>query len=309
MCWVTNWAELSRAHRATVPSPEGVLRLSTVLGEPVELEGPLHGGVAASTWAIRTPSRRLVLKRFRADDDTAPLEWVRLQIAVDTPVPTPEPVAFDPAGAWFGVQSLVMSHLPGAVVYPPLVEALARTLAALHSTVVPEPVPAELRRPGLWTRWEQTVPVPDGVLDALAALPALAASQEHVLAHCDFHPGNVLVDGGEVTGVLDWSGARFAPRAFDVALMRCDLAVEPGGDAPDRFLRTYEEAAGVRLADLGLWDALAAARAIEHGAGWVDAWTDAGVDVTAEQIHTRAWAFAEAALSAEIRPSLRPDAE
>ena len=294
---MTNWAELSRAHRATVPSADGVLRLSAELGEPVELEGPLHGGVAASTWAIRTPTRRLVLKRFRADDDTAPLEWVRLQIALGTPVPTPEPVAFDPDRAWFGVQSLVMSHLPGTVVYPPDLDLLARTLAALHSTVVPEPVPAELRRPGLWTYWEQTMPVPDGVLDALAALPAVADEQESVLCHCDFHPGNVLVAHGEVTGVLDWAGARFAPRAFDVALLRGDLAVTPGGDAPDRFLAAYEAAAGVRLEHLGLWDCFAAARAIEHGDGWVDAWTDAGVDVTAEQIRARAWAFAAAALS------------
>jgi aminoglycoside phosphotransferase (APT) family kinase protein len=294
---VATWAELSRAHRATVPSADGVARLSKALGEPVELEGPLHGGVAASTWALRTPTRRLVLKRFRADDETAPLEWVRLQIAVGAPVPTPEPIAFDPDGAWFGVQSLVMSHLSGAVVYPPAVDALARTLAALHSTVVPEPVPEELRRSGLWTRWEQTAPVPDGVLDALAALPAIAEGQEEVLCHCDFHPGNVLVVDGEVTGVLDWAGARFAPRAFDVALMRADLAVTPGGGAPDRFLAAYQAAAGVRLEHLGLWDCLAAARAIEQGAGWVDAWTDAGMDVTVEQIHARAWAFAEAALS------------
>lgn len=294
---VSNWAELSRAHRATVPSSDGVARLSAALGEPVQLDGPLHGGVAASTWAIHTPTRRLVLKRFRADDETGPLEWVRLQIAVATPVPTPEPVAFDAEGDWFDVQSLVMSHLPGAVAYPPVVEKLARTLAALHSTVVPEPVPAELRRPGLWTYWEQTEPVPAGVLDALADLPAIAATQETVLCHCDFHPGNVLVEDAEVTGVLDWSSARFAPRAFDVALMRCDLAVEPGGDAPRRFLAAYEEAAGVRLEHLELWDCFAAARAIEHGAGWVDAWTEAGVDVTAEQIHARAWAFAEAALS------------
>jgi hypothetical protein len=38
-------------------------------------------------------------------------------------------------------------------------------------------------------------------------------------------------------------------------------------------------------------------RAIEHGAGWVDAWTDAGLEITAAQIHERAWAFAQAALS------------
>lgn len=293
---MTSWAEQSRALRRSVPAADGVERLAAALGEPVEPEGPLHGGVAASTWALRTPRRRLVLKRFRADDDTAPMEWARLQVATVAPVPTPEPVAVDPEGHWFGLPALVMSFLPGAVTYPPALDGLARALAALHSTVVPDPVPDVLTRPGLWTYWVQTAPVPDGVLDVLAALPALADVEEVVLCHCDFHPGNVLIEDGNVSGVLDWSGARFAPRAFDVALMRCDLALEPGGDAPDRFLRAYEAASGVRLPMIGRWDAFAAARALEHGAGWLDAWSDVGLTMTAELVHDRAWAFAVQAL-------------
>jgi aminoglycoside phosphotransferase (APT) family kinase protein len=299
---MTNWAEQSRVLRASVPSDDGLARLSASLGEPVELVAPLHGGVASSTWELSTPTRRLVLKRFRADDAEVPpsgcsLEWDRLVVAQHAPVPTPDPVAVDLEGAWFGLHALVMSHLPGAVAYPPPVETLGRTLAALHSTPLPDPVPAALVRPGYWATWQQTEPVPDGVRDALAALPDIAARSTFVFAHYDFHPGNVLVEDGVVTGVVDWAGARLAPAALDVALMRCDLAIEPGGDAPDRFLAAYEDAAGARLADLGLWDALAAARAIEHGAGWVDAWADTGVAMTVEQIHSRAWAFAEAALS------------
>ncbi len=45
-----------------------------------------------------------------------------------------------------------------------------------------------------------------------------------------------------------------------------------------------------------MWDAFAAARAIEHGAGWVDAWADVGVTMTVERIRDRVWAFAETAL-------------
>lgn len=294
---MASWAERSRALRASVPSDDGVARLSAALGESVALAGPLHGGVAASTWSLRTPSRQLVLKRFGAEDTTAPLEWDRLQAAVAAPVPTPEPVAFDPDGAWFGLQALVMSHVPGAVAFPAPVEALARTLAAIHTTVVRDPVPDPVRRPGFWVSWQQTEPVPDGVLDVLVALPEAAGRAAAVFCHCDYHPGNVLVAGGKISGVLDWSAARFAPRAFDVALMRCDLAIEPGGDAPARFLGAYEAAAGVQLADLAMWDVFAAARAIENGAGWVDAWTDVGVSMTYEQIRDRAWALAETAVA------------
>jgi aminoglycoside phosphotransferase (APT) family kinase protein len=296
----TSWEEASRALRATTPDDAGAARLAAVLGEPVEVVGPLHGGVASSTHELRTPTRRLVLKRF-VDDEEPPeawaLEWTRLGIARHAPVPTPEPIAYDPDGTWFGRPALLMSHLPGAVVYPPAIEALACTLAALHTTVVGAPTPEALHRPGYYAYWKQTAPVPDGVLDALATLLDVAPTLPTVLCHSDYHPGNVLVTDGEVTGVVDWSSARFAPRGFDVGLMRCDLAIEPGGDAPARFLAAYEAAAGVSVEHLHLFDAFGAARAIDQGSGWVDAWTDAGIPMTVEQIHDRAWAFGEAALS------------
>jgi aminoglycoside phosphotransferase (APT) family kinase protein len=296
----TSWEEASRALRATAPDADGAARLSAALGEPVEVVGPLHGGVASSTHELRTPTRRLVLKRFLPDDDPPcawELEWTRLGIARHAPIPTPDPIAYDPDGTWFGPAALVMSHLPGAVHYPPAIEALARTLAALHTTVVPEPVPAALHREGYYAYWVQAAPVPDGVLDALARVKEIGPTLPYVLCHADYHPGNVLVADGEVTGVVDWSSARFAPRGFDVGLMRCDLALEPGGDAPDRFLRAYEEAAGTTVDHLPLFDAFAAARAIQDGAGWVDAWTDAGIPMTADQVHERAWAFGAAAVS------------
>jgi aminoglycoside phosphotransferase (APT) family kinase protein len=294
------WIAESRALRASVPSPDGLARLADALGEPVELVGPLHGGVASSVHELQTPTRRLVLKRYRADDEPPPLwelEWERLHLVAALAIPTPAPVAYDPDGTWFGRAALVMAHLPGAVAYPPAVESMARTLATLHASALPEPVPDVLRRPGLWTKWVQTAPGPPGMLEVLAALAGIASAATPVLCHCDFHPGNVLVVDGEVSAVVDWSGVRLAPRGFDVALTRCDLAITPGGDAPDRFLAAYEAASGVRLDDLAAWDVLASARAIEHGAGWVDAWTEVGVAMTADQILERATAFCEAALS------------
>jgi aminoglycoside phosphotransferase (APT) family kinase protein len=294
------WLEQSRALRATVPTADGLDRLGAALGEPVELVGPLYGGVASSVHHLRTPTRDLVLKRYLADDDPPPieqLEWERLRLMVDVPIPTPVPIALDTEGAWFGRAALVMSHLPGRVAYPPPVESIARTMARLHDAPLPDPVPEVLRRPGLWTRWEQVEPYPDGVVDAIAALPAIAERSSRVLAHCDLHPGNVLVEDGEVTGVVDWSGVRLAPRAFDVALTRCDLAIQPGGDAPAVFLAAYEGASGVRIEHLAEWDCLAGARAIQWGAGWTDCWTDVGVAITVDQIRERATRFCEAALS------------
>lgn len=294
------WLEQSRALRASVPSADGLARLGAELGERVELVGPLFGGVACSVHELRTPTRRLVLKRFLPDDEPPPvwdLEWERLHLVALLPIPTPEPVALDADGRWFGPAALLMSHLPGRVVDPPAIESMARTMARLHGAPVPDPVPDVLLRPGLWTRWEQTVSYPADVADAIGALPAIAADEPTVLVHGDLHPGNVLAEGGEITGVVDWSGVRLGPRGFDVALTRCDLAIHPGGDAAARFLAAYEEAAGLQVAHLCNWDVLAAARAIEWGDGWLDAWTEVGVPMTAEQVRARATAFAVAALS------------
>ena len=292
-----SWIDESRRLRASAPSPDGLLRLGEQFGQRVEPVRPLHGGVAASVYELATKSRRLVLKRFMFDD--APLfEWERLHIALAAPVPTPEPVALDAEGAWFGMPALVVTYFEGGPMYPPQPETLGHVLAAIHTTTLPDPLPAVLQRPALWAAWEERVAFPFGVVDAVRRLQALAPNEAIVFSHSDLHPGNVIVDKGELVGVVDWSSARAAPPGLDVALTRCDLAIEPGGDASDRFLAAYEKAGGRSVKHLSLWDALAAARALEHGDGWVDAWTDTGVPMTAARIRDRATAFAEAAVAA-----------
>jgi hypothetical protein len=64
----------------------------------------------------------------------------------------------------------------------------------------------------------------------LAAIEeAGAALPEHLdggdLAHCDFHPEDVLVDAsGSVTGVVDWDGACRSDGVLDLMTLRFDLA-------------------------------------------------------------------------------------
>lgn len=48
------------------------------------------------------------------------------------------------------------------------------------------------------------------------------------LVHCDFHPGNVLVDAdGQITGVIDWDGAGRGDRRFDLVTLRFGLESYP----------------------------------------------------------------------------------
>jgi aminoglycoside phosphotransferase (APT) family kinase protein len=289
------WIEQSRALRASVPSPEGLARLGDALGEPVEVERPLHGGVATSVHLLRTPTRSLVLKRF-AWEDAAGFEWDRLHIARAVPIATPEPIALDVDGTWFGCHALVLSFIPGTSMVPPDPEALGAAMAVIHATPLPDPVPDVLLRPARWSTWEPSIPLPAGAAEAIARLQTIAPDAPVVLAHCDLHPGNVIVDRGSIVGVVDWSNARRTTRGQDLGPARVDLAIDPGGDAPDRFLAAYEAAAGLTVEHVELWDVLAGARAIEEGAGWVDAWTEVGVPMTADLLVGRATAFTETAL-------------
>ncbi|MEA3056492.1 MAG: hypothetical protein QOD30_1924 [Actinomycetota bacterium] len=291
-----SWAEDSRAHRATAPSTAGLDALGAALGETVRVVRQLHGGVATCTHELATATRSLILKRYQASDETATSEWERLQLARDLPVPTPEPVVVDGAGEWFGTPALVMTRLEGSVMYPGSVDALARTLAAIHASPIPDPTPAVLLRPPYYDTWEQEVEYPDGLVAAMDELRVRAAALPKVLSHSDYHPGNVLVSRGEVTGVIDLASLRLAPRGFDVGLMRGDLTVTPGADAADEFLECYERSAGVRVEDLAWFDAFAAARTLDHGAGWVDAWTDVGIDITVDQIRDAALDLAASAV-------------
>lgn len=48
-----------------------------------------------------------------------------------------------------------------------------------------------------------------------------------VICHGDFHPQNILMEGGVVTGVIDWPNALVADAAYDVATTRIILGLVP----------------------------------------------------------------------------------
>lgn len=45
--------------------------------------------------------------------------------------------------------------------------------------------------------------------------------------HMDFHPGNMLVTNGTITGVVDWDGATRGDRRLDLVTLRFGLESEP----------------------------------------------------------------------------------
>lgn len=111
---------------------------------------------------------------------------------------------------------------------------------------------------------------------------------ERVLTHFDFWCGNALWEAGRLTGVVDWNGARWAPRGVDVAWCRQDLVLLGSSSAADDFLQTYEKHSGQRILDIRAWDILAAERADPHVESWDVNYHGIGRgDVTAEVLRRR----------------------
>lgn len=244
-----------------------------------------------------------MLKRFQPDDKGAVIEYENLSWAIRTPTPTPEPLAVDSEGIWFGTEALVMSALPGrAQLFPDdpdtWVAQLARALAGIHDAGV-EGFPG--RQAPLWARWEPWIEPPDermaAITSAIDELRELAPGEPPVFSHGDYHPGNALFEADRLTGVVDWRSARPEPPQHDVAYCRKDLALHPGGDMPDRFLAAYRAETGAELAHLAYWDVLCGARGMQYGHRWVPSFAEVGLPIGAREIMERSTAFVDAALS------------
>jgi len=194
---------------------------------------------------------RLVLQRWirpgwEADDPGFdPAKEAAVLAALEpTAIPAPRLVAVDADGSATGVPALLTMRLPGRPPSPALIArretlvVLGQTLARIHRVgaglagderlraVVPPyrpfgdladaVVPVGTRRTDLWGAALEIAGAPPAPPD-----PALAT-----LLHRDFHAWNTLWQGGELTGVVDWTSASWGPPAADLAHLRVDLAVD-----------------------------------------------------------------------------------
>jgi aminoglycoside phosphotransferase (APT) family kinase protein len=186
-----------------------------------------------------------------------------------------------------------MTMLPGEVdMFPSDVDdwtrQLAAALATIHETDLGSDVPAVVRRPHLVSRWRLWDIEPDERINAAVAairrLQSEAIIEPEVFCHNDYHPGNVLFEGGILRGVVDWSLARLAPAAADVSNARVELAIAPGGNTPQQFLGHYRKVSNAPLDRLALWDVLSGMHALEHSHRWIEAFAAVGVVLRPDEI-------------------------
>lgn len=282
----------------------------------------LRGGIAAGTHAfdLVEPSGArwaLVLRRYgdwavTGAPGVAERAWRTLQALEAAGVPAPRPVWFDGAGTIFGTPAFVMTRIRGRGELCPRDEdawlrQLAQALAALHR------IPTTDMDLGFLRNFEYRLarglseealerarehPDAEAVFARLRALQSRFLEEPSVFSHGDYWAGNTLFHRGTLTAVIDWDDAALMPRGADVAYCRLDLALLAGPHTPDRFLHFYEEAAGVQVQQLALWDLYNTARAMPSPDDWVTGYHDLGrIEVTRELARERLRGFIADALA------------
>jgi aminoglycoside phosphotransferase (APT) family kinase protein len=259
------------------PPQEALQWVESELGARVQNVRPLEGGTSSAVHLLSMEDPvgnpfAVVLRRYVLDW-VAEEPWVPgnealvLRLLADSPqIPAPRLLAADPDGTATGTPTTVMSGVPGQVVWAPAdpenwLRGLAEILPVIHRAPVaaaPEladwkpyaPDPEWL--PLAWTKhrraWEQAFEVCDGP----------GPSAERVFVHRDFHPGNILWTGNEISGIVDWVSSCVGAPEVDVAHCRVNIALHHGVAEADRFLALWLAASG-RGGYHPYWDLVTAA--------------------------------------------------
>jgi aminoglycoside phosphotransferase (APT) family kinase protein len=265
---------------------------------------PLSGGSIQENWGIEARfsggrldgDQRLVLRAAAATGVPSSLdrlqEFAVLQAAFESGVTVPEPLFACADPAVFGKPFFVMRRASGTAAahritrdsaldpaLPAIAERLGQELARIHRIRPPRSdlgfLPYEQSGPAqqiaAYRIYLDSHPAARPVLEwgirwLETHLPAPALP---VLCHHDFRTGNYLLDGAELTGILDWEFAGWGDPHEDIGWF-CSkgwrfarLDREAGGIA-DRapFYRGYENESGAVIDPLRVhfWEVLASVR-------------------------------------------------
>lgn len=257
-----------------------VAAASKLLRHDVALVRPLTGGQHATTVMVTDGTTPYVVRVFPASDDAANHEAAILNRLGALGGLVPQLIAY---GHDQDRPIIVTSTIAGSTPAPELsLTAIAAQMAAALARI------HELDGTGL-RRAPHQPPSGDTTVGARARREwDRLDMSERVLTHYDFWCGNALWDGDTLTGVVDWSGARDAPRGVDVAWCRLDLALLGSTDAAGHFLTEYEQHAGRTLRDIHAWDLQAAAQAASAVETWAPNYYGIGrTDLTAHALRER----------------------
>jgi hypothetical protein len=211
---------------ARLDAPKVLERIASITGVRLILEGPAPGGEVGAAYVRWPDGRRSVLTAARTRSA------VLADRARDAGVPT---ARHELTARVDGVRVVVQERLPGA---PPstldtgLIRQMLRVNDQLAGVLAgePDPRPAELYLtcdgPGFCLHEPLSAYGPR-TRRLLSWVHEVGADGTHMvgddLTHMDFHPGNVLVDRGRLSGVVDWDGAQRGDRHFDLVTLLFSL--------------------------------------------------------------------------------------
>jgi aminoglycoside phosphotransferase (APT) family kinase protein len=182
-------------------------------------------------------SRPLILRRLRPEHDPErALRERDIQNALaGLSFPAPRVLAASADPGALGGAFLIMERMPGR----PMLEVqkigvaavLASTQLRLHALDAGPLLQTALTFDGLLAQFGRRIASRslhglEKALDWLSAHRPAEATRP-VICHGDFHPQNILMDHGVVTGVIDWPNALAADPAWDVATTRIILGLVP----------------------------------------------------------------------------------
>ncbi|HXU23424.1 MAG TPA: phosphotransferase [Tepidiformaceae bacterium] len=167
---------------------------------------------------------------------------------------------------------------------------MAETHARLHA-IEPGLVYRALASANVSAGWEGTRGFVAMLRDELTAVPdsklepglewleaRLPAASAPAVCHLDYHPKNILVDEGRVSGVIDWVNGSLAEPAFDVGTTMMLMTLGPV-DVPGplagavaagrrwaarRYLRAYQKLRPLPMAHVEYGEALRCYTGLQH---------------------------------------------
>jgi aminoglycoside phosphotransferase (APT) family kinase protein len=173
---------------------------------------------------------------------------------------------------------------------------LGTTHAALHE-IDPAPLISALQEGGWDTRRYRLAGRLQGLQDQASAHPWLNGAVEWLIRNCppeperlsichgDYHPMNILVQDGRVTGVLDWGGFMIADPSADVATTivltsisaKHILSLEEWEPAVEMYLDAYQAQRPLDLSHLDFYRVRRCIIALVDGANGQAVWQHPGI--------------------------------
>jgi aminoglycoside phosphotransferase (APT) family kinase protein len=273
--------------------------LGKTLGTAVSIGAvtKLTGGAIQENWLVSTEGAGDLVIRTDAPSGVATShsreqEFALLRAAWEAGVTVPEPLGFCSDLAIIGKPFAVMRRVAGTalghrLVRDPLlvetgdalVERLGRELARIHTIRPPRadlgflaPVAADpiTDRIALYRRYLDDLGSPQPIIEwALRRLELIRPESGGLsLIHCDYRTGNYMVEGGELTAILDWEFAAWGDPYEDIGWFcaRCwrfGSEREAGGiGSREAFYRGYAEESGepVDVSRVPYWEVMGTIR-------------------------------------------------